>query len=62
MIYPMKSTTTGVITDAEPGEARLNLDVLESLFDSYFGQSAAAAKLMANLNKKLKDADKRELP
>jgi len=60
--YPMKSTTAGVITDVEPGEAEWNLDVLESLFDFFFVQLAAAAKRKANLNKKLKDAGKRELP
>lgn len=60
--YPTKSTTTGVISDVEPGEAEWNLDVLESLFDFFFVQLAAAAKRKANLNKKLKDAGKRELP
>ena len=60
--YPMKRTTAGVITDVEPGEAEWNLDVLESLFDFFFVQPAAAAKRKANLNKKLKDAGKRELP
>ena len=60
--HPMKSTTAGVITDVEPGEAEWNLDVLESLFDFFFVQPAAAAKRKANLNRKLKDAGKRELP
>jgi hypothetical protein len=39
-----KSTTTGVILDAEPGEAEWNLDILESLFDFYFVQPALTAK------------------
>jgi len=60
--YPVKSTTAGAIIDVEPGEAEWNLDVLESLFDFFFVQPAAAAKRKANLNKKLKDAGKRELP
>jgi hypothetical protein len=60
--HPMKSTTTGVIIDVEPGEAEWNLDVLESLFDFYFVQPAIAAKRKADLNKKLKDAGKPELP
>ena len=57
----MKSTTPGAITDVEPGEAVWNLDVLESLFDFFFVQPAAAAKRKANLNKNLNDAGKREL-
>jgi len=57
----MKSTTAGVITDVEPGEAVWNLDVLESLFDFFFVQPAAAAKRKANLNKNLNDAGKREV-
>jgi hypothetical protein len=32
--HPIKSTSTGEIVPVEPGEAELNLDVLESLFDS----------------------------
>lgn len=59
--HPMKSTTTGVIIDVEPGEAEWNLDVLELLFDFYFVQPAVAAKRKAELNKKLKAAGKPEL-
>ena len=58
----MKSTTTGAIVDVAPGEAEWNLDVLESLFDFYFVQPAISAKRKAELNKKLKDAGKPEIP
>jgi Domain of unknown function (DUF4145) len=60
--HPMKSTTTGAIIDVEIGEAEWNLDVLELLFDFYFVQPGVAAKRKAELNKKLKDAGKPELP
>ena len=60
--HPTKSTTTGAIIDVEIGEAEWNLDVLELLFDFYFVQPAVAAKRKAELNKKLKDAGKPELP
>jgi hypothetical protein len=60
--HPMKSTNTGEIVEVEPNEAEWNLDVLESLFDFYFVQPAIAAKRKSDLNKKLKDAGKPELP
>jgi hypothetical protein len=60
--HPLKSTTTGAIVDVEPGEAEWNLDVIEMLFDFYFVQPAVAAKRKAELNKKLKDLGKPELP
>ena len=60
--HMMKSTVTGAILDVEPGEAEWNLDVLELLFDFYFVQPAVAAKRKAELNKKLKEAGKPELP
>jgi Domain of unknown function (DUF4145) len=60
--HPMKSTATGAIVDVEEGEAEWNLDVLESLFDFYFVQPALTAKRKAELNKKLKEAGKPELP
>ena len=60
--HTMKSTTTGAIVDVAPGEAEWNLDVLESLFDFYFVQPAISAKRKAELNKKLKDAGKPEIP
>lgn len=60
--HPIKSTSTGEIVDVEPGEAEWNLDVLESLFDFYFVQPAIAAKRKAELNKKLKNAGKPEIP
>jgi hypothetical protein len=60
--HPMKSTATGVIIDVEAGEAEWNLDVLESLFEFYFVQPALDAKRKAELNKKLKEVGKPELP
>lgn len=60
--HPMKSKSTGSIVDVEPGEAEWNLDVLDSLFDFYFVQPAISLKRKQELNKKLKDAGKPELP
>ncbi|MGA8761686.1 MAG: DUF4145 domain-containing protein [Candidatus Sulfotelmatobacter sp.] len=60
--HPIKSTNTGEIVEIEPNEAEWNLDVVESLFDFYFVQPAIAAKRKSDLNKKLKDAGKPELP
>jgi hypothetical protein len=60
--HEIKSTTTGAIVEVEVGEAEWNLDVLESLFDFYFVQPAISAKRTAELNKKLKDAGKPEIP
>jgi hypothetical protein len=60
--HQIKSKVTGQIVDVEPHEAEWNLDVLELLFDFYFVQPAVAAKRKAELNKKLKDAGKPELP
>ena len=60
--HSLKSTTTGAIVDVEPGEAEWNLDVIDMLFDFYFVQPAIAAKRKAELNKKLKDIGKPELP
>jgi hypothetical protein len=60
--HEIKSKTTGAIVDVEPGEAEWNLDVLESLFDFYFVEPAKTAKRKADLNKKLKEAGKPEIP
>jgi hypothetical protein len=60
--HTIKSTSTGSIVDVEEGEAEWNLDVLESLFDFYFVQPAVSARRKLELNKKLKDAGKPELP
>ncbi len=56
--HPIKSKSTGEIIDVEPGEAELNLDVLEALFDFYFVGPALVAKKRDALNKKLQDAGK----
>jgi hypothetical protein len=60
--HPLKSTHTGEIVEVEDHEAEWNLDVIELLFDFYFVQPAISAKRKADLNKKLKDAGKPELP
>ena len=60
--HQIKSTVTGAIVDVEAGEAEWNLDVLESLFDFYFVEPTKAAKRKAELNKKLKEAGKPEIP
>jgi Domain of unknown function (DUF4145) len=60
--HSMKSTTTGAIVDVEPGEAEWNLDVLEMPFDFYFVQPAIAAKRKAELNAKLREIGKPEIP
>ncbi len=60
--HSMKSTTTGAIADVAPGEAEWNLDVLEMLFDFCFVQPAVAAKRKAELNQKLKDIGKPQIP
>ena len=56
--HPIKSASTGEIVPVEPGEAELNLDVLESLFDFYFVRPAETKRKMDALNQKLKDAGK----
>jgi len=60
--HEIKSKVTGAIVDVEVGEAEWNLDVLESLFDFYFVEPMKAAKRKAQLNKKLRDAGKPEIP
>ena len=57
-VHPIKSKRTGEIIEVEPGEAELNLDVIEALFDFYFVQPAIIAKRKAELDKKLLDAGK----
>jgi hypothetical protein len=60
--HPMKSTNSGEILEVEPGEAEWTLDVLESLFDFYFVQPELLVKRKSDLNKKLREAGKPELP
>jgi hypothetical protein len=60
--HEIKSKVTGAIVEVEAGEAEWNLDVLESLFDFYFVEPTKAAKRKAELNKKLKEAGKPEIP
>lgn len=56
--HPIKSQSTGEIIPVEPGEAELNLDVLEALFDFFFVQPEVIAQKREALNKKLADAGK----
>jgi hypothetical protein len=56
--HPMKSTSTGVIADVEPGEAEWLLDTLEALFDFYFVQPLTLQERRQRLNDKLKDLGK----
>jgi len=60
--HPMKSTTTGIIVDVEPGEAEWNLEAVEMLFDFCFVQPALAAKRKAALEEKLKQIGKPPTP
>lgn len=59
--HPIKSTSTGVVVDVEPGEAEWLLDLLEQLFDFYFVQPAIAQSKRDALNQKLADAGKKPL-
>ena len=56
--HPIKSTHSGEIFDAEPGEAEWLLDTLEGLFDFYFVQPAILQKKREALNKKLAETGK----
>jgi hypothetical protein len=60
--HPLKSTHTGEIMDVEPNEAEWNLDVIELLFDFYFVQPAISARRKADLNKRLQEAGKPQIP
>jgi len=57
-VHPTKSKQTGEIIDVESGEAELNLDVIEAMFDFYFVNPAMIAKKKADINQKLEDAGK----
>ena len=56
--HPTKGKQSGEIIDVEPGEAELNLDVIEALLDFYFVNPALVAKKKAAINQKLQDAGK----
>jgi hypothetical protein len=60
--HPLKSTSTGEIIPVEPHEAEWNLDVLEELFDHFFVKPAKAKARREELNKKLVEAGKPQLP
>jgi hypothetical protein len=56
--HPIKNQNTGEITEVEPVEAELLLDVLESLFDFYFVQPAVRKRQKDRINEKLIAAGK----
>lgn len=56
--HPTKRQVTGEIMEVEPGEAELNIEVIESLFDFYFVQEAANKRRIAALNARLAEAGK----
>jgi hypothetical protein len=60
--HPIKSKNSGVIFDVEVGEAEYNLDIIEELFDFYFVRPARIKKKKEELNVKLREAGKPELP
>lgn len=60
--HPLKSTNSGAIIEVEANEAEWNLETLERLFDFYFVQPSIAAKRKAEINSKLREAGKPEIP
>lgn len=60
--HPMKGTNTGEIIDVEPGEAEWNLEVVEQLMDFYYVVPARSLQKRIDLNAKLREAGKPELP
>lgn len=56
--HPIKSTSTGEITDVEDEEAEWALNVLEDLFDFYYVQPAIVKRKRDAMNKKLADLGK----
>ena len=56
--HPLKSTSTGEITEVEDEEAEWALDVLEDLFDFYYVQPAIIKCKREAMNKKLADLGK----
>lgn len=56
--HPMKDKHTGDILPVEPGEAELNLEVLEALFDFYYVLPDKNQKRKDALNQKLQAAGK----
>lgn len=56
--HPIKSTSTGEITDVEDEEAEWSLDVLENLFDFYYVQPAIIKRKRDAMNQKLADLGK----
>lgn len=59
--HPRKSLHTGEIMSVAPGEAELNLEVLEALFDFFFVQPDARQKRLHAINARLAEAGKKPL-
>lgn len=60
--HPQKSKTSGEILPVEPHEALWNLEVLEGLFEILCVAPARNQARKDELNKKLREAGKKELP
>ena len=58
--HPIPDKATGEIVDVEPGEAELNLEVLEGLFDFYYVQPAKNKDRIEKINKKLEKYGRKE--
>jgi len=56
--HQQKSKVSGEILGVEPGEAELNLDVLDTLFDFYYVKPEIERKKREKLNAKLEEAGK----
>ena len=56
--HPMKSTSSGEVLEAEPGEVERNLEVIRQLFDFYFVRPAVNKKRREALNKRLGEVGK----
>lgn len=59
--HPKKVINTGEIVEVEPEEAKFLLDVLESLFDSYYVQPKKSLERREKLNEKLLSIGKKPL-
>jgi hypothetical protein len=56
--HPLKSTSTGLIVDVEPGEAEWLIEVLEDLFDFAFVKPKESEEKLKRLDAKLQDIGK----
>ena len=61
-VHPNKSLNTGEIVDVEPMEAEWCLDTIEILFDFYFVRPADIEKRRQDVNEKLAETGKPQMP